>query len=133
IFDHILGHRYFMGVEQGRQVPLPEAAASWYDTVYRPVMEVARRHDLAAHLPGWTETDIYLALTRLWLDLEQEGRPPGPEQAAAALLEAAAPYAPAGSRRGGGGRRPRRPPVPRRPAAAGGTRRRLLRAFRPRR
>jgi len=31
VYDHILGHRYFMSVDQGRDVPVREAAASWYD------------------------------------------------------------------------------------------------------
>ncbi len=113
IFEHILGHRYFLGIDEGRDVSMPEAAASWYDLVYLPVMAVAERHQLASHLPGWTEADIYLALTRLWLDLDQEGRPSGPESAAEALLDEAAPSAGRGS-----GRRPRwlrgrpRPPGP---------------------
>jgi hypothetical protein len=98
IFEHILGHRYFMGVEQHRDVSIPDAAASWYDTVYRPLMDVAERHGLAAELPGWTETDIYLALTRLWLDLGQEGRPAGPGAAVHALLDDA-PALRRGSRR----------------------------------
>ncbi len=106
IYDHIQGHRYFMGVEQRRDVPLPEAAASWYDTVYKPLTDVAERHGLAAQLPGWTETDIYLALTRLWLDLDREGRPAGPEKAVHALLDDATSYAP---RRRWAGRRRRRP------------------------
>jgi hypothetical protein len=86
IFEHILGHRYFLSAARGEQVPVPEAAASWYDTVYRPVMAVAERHRLTDELPGWTETDLYLELTRLWLDLDQEGQPAGPESAAEALL-----------------------------------------------
>ena len=131
IFDHILGHRYFLGVERGRQVSLPEAAASWYDSVYRPLMEVAQRHGLAAHLPGWTETDIYLALTRLWLDLEQDGRPAGPERAADALLEDAEPYAPRRRSRRRGRWSPRRTASRRRAGARGRTARRLLRAIRP--
>jgi uncharacterized membrane protein YgaE (UPF0421/DUF939 family) len=85
IFEHILGHRYFLGRE-GREVSVPEAAASWYDSVYRPLMDVARAHDLHERLPGWTDADIYLELTRRWLDLEEEGRPAGPEGAAGALL-----------------------------------------------
>ena len=93
ILDHILGHRYFMSIDGEREVPLPEAAASWYDAVYRPIMGVAERHHLAEHLPGWTETDLYLALTRLWLDLDLEGRPTGPERAADALLAEAQPFA----------------------------------------
>lgn len=104
ILQHILGHRYFLSMEQGKDVPLPEAAVSWYDSVYRPVMAVAEQHQLTQHFPGWTETDIYLALTRVWLDLDQEGRPAGPESAAQALLTGE-PYAP---RPGRAGRRRRR-------------------------
>jgi len=92
IYDHILGHRYFMSVDQRRDVSVREAAASWYDSVYRPVMKVAERHRLAGHLPGRTETDVYLALTRLWLDLDLDGQPAGPERAAHALLTDARPY-----------------------------------------
>ena len=73
IFEHILGHRYFMSLERGHEVPLTEAVADWYDSVYRPLTEVAREHGLQARLPGWTDGDVYLALTWLWLDLGEEG------------------------------------------------------------
>jgi uncharacterized membrane protein YgaE (UPF0421/DUF939 family) len=86
IYDHIVGHRYFLGVDRGHEVSVPAAAVSWYDSVYRPLMDVAGDHDLQSRLPGWTDADIYLALTRLWHDLDEEGRPAGPEDAAAALL-----------------------------------------------
>ena len=86
LLEHILGHRYFLGLQRGYEVPIPEAAMSWYDSVYRPVMEVARSHKLIERLPRWTETDIYLALTQLWLDLQEEGLPSGPEVAANQLL-----------------------------------------------
>jgi uncharacterized ParB-like nuclease family protein len=125
IFEHILGHRYFVSAERGCEVSLAEAAASWYDCVYRPVMAVAERHRIADHLAGWTETDIYLALTRLWLDLDQDGQPAGPEPAAEALLTDAEPYAPALARDG-----------PRRRSAISGSAaraRRLLRAIGSRR
>src|SRR5207237_9241031 len=52
IYDHILGHRYFLGIERGHEVSVPDAAASWYDSVYRPLTEVARPHDLHSRLPG---------------------------------------------------------------------------------
>src|SRR2546429_535723 len=92
VLQHIEGHRYFLGMEQDREVPMSEAVASWYDLVYRPVMEVAERHRVADQLPGWTEADVYLALTRLWLDLDQEGRPAGPEGAVEALLSGEEPH-----------------------------------------
>ena len=81
LLKHILGHQYFLGLERGRAVPLPEAAASWYDTVYRPIADVIRRHEVLEHLPGWTEADVYVEISRRWLALSKQGKPSGPEPA----------------------------------------------------
>jgi uncharacterized ParB-like nuclease family protein len=86
ILQHILGHRYFLSLEQGRDVPLQEAAASWYDHVYHPIELAIRRHDVLRHLPGWTEADVYVEITRRWLSLSEEGEPAGPDPAIEALL-----------------------------------------------
>jgi uncharacterized ParB-like nuclease family protein len=86
IMHHIIGHRYFLSLEQHRDVPLQEAAASWYDNVYRPIAEAIRKHDVLEQLPGWTEADLYVEITRRWMALSQEGEPAGPEAAVQALL-----------------------------------------------
>ena len=86
ILKHILGHRYFLGLESGREVSLPEAATSWYDNVYGPVAEVIRRHDVLDRFEGWTEADLYVEITRRWLELSEAGQPSGPDVAAQALL-----------------------------------------------
>jgi hypothetical protein len=86
ILNHILGHRYFLGLERGREVSLPEAAASWYDNVYLPVAEVIRKHEVLQHFPGWTEADLYVEITRRWLELSEAGQPSGPDNAALSLL-----------------------------------------------
>jgi hypothetical protein len=89
IYEHILGHRYFMGLERGKEVPLPEAVADWYDRVYRPIMDVVDRHHIAEHFPGWTEADLYIALARRWLELSSAGEASSPEDAGASLLHQA--------------------------------------------
>ena len=86
ILGHIHGHRYFMGLESGREPSLAEAAASWYDRVYLPVVELIREHRVLDRLPGWTETDLYAEITRRWLALSQAGEPAGPRPALDALL-----------------------------------------------
>jgi uncharacterized ParB-like nuclease family protein len=86
ILNHILGHGYFLGLEQGRAVPLPEAAASWYDHVYRPIAEAIRKHNVLEQLPGWTEADVYVEITRRWLQLSQVGEAAGPDPAVDAVL-----------------------------------------------
>jgi uncharacterized ParB-like nuclease family protein len=87
IFKHILGHRYFLGLEQHREVPLAEAAASWYDNVYTPIAKVIRKHRVLEQLPGWTEADVYVEITKRWLELSEEGVPSGPDPAVQSLLD----------------------------------------------
>jgi len=86
LLKHILGHKYFLGLD-GRKVTLPEAAASWYDTVYLPIAEVIRRHRVLEQLPGWTEADVYVEITRRWLELSEAGEVSGPHQAVHSLLD----------------------------------------------
>ena len=88
IMKHIIGHRYFLSLEQHRDVPLQEAAASWYDHVYHPIAEAIRRHKVLEQLPGWTEADLYVEVTRRWMALSEEGEPAGPDPAIQALLAA---------------------------------------------
>ena len=86
IMQHIAGHRYFLSVEQRRDVPLAEAAASWYDHVYKPIAAAIRKHRVLQQLPGWTEADVYVEVTRRWLALSKRGEPAGPDPAIHALL-----------------------------------------------
>jgi uncharacterized ParB-like nuclease family protein len=86
ILKHILGHGYFLGLQKGRAVPLPEAAAGWYDNVYKPIAEAIRKHNVLEQLPGWTEADVYVEITQRWLKMSQGGMPSGPDPAVEALL-----------------------------------------------
>ena len=67
-------------------MPLAEAAASWYDNVYTPIAKVIRKHRVLEQLPGWTEADVYVEITKRWLQLSEEGAPAGPDPAVQALL-----------------------------------------------
>ena len=86
IFKHILGHQYFMGLERGQSVSLADAAASWYDSVYLPIAKAIRRHAVLEQMPGWTEADLYVEITRRWLAMSEAGEPSGPHPAVHALL-----------------------------------------------
>jgi hypothetical protein len=60
LLDHISVHRYYRGIELQRPVSWEEAARSWYETVYRPMIETIRQSQILSHFPGHTETDLYL-------------------------------------------------------------------------
>lgn len=70
--EHLQVHRYYMGLEQQRDISYPEAAAHWYDTVYEPVAAIIREYGLLADFPDRTETDLYLWLAQHRAELEDE-------------------------------------------------------------
>ena len=56
-------HQYYMGL-RSRYYPTPEeAAADWYLSVYRPVVEQIRSSGVLKQFPGRTEADLYLWIT----------------------------------------------------------------------
>ncbi|HLF26765.1 MAG TPA: transcriptional regulator [Anaerolineae bacterium] len=60
LIEHIAVHRYFMGLDLQRDVSDEEAVGHWYDTVYTPIVEAIRRHNMLASFPKRTEADLYL-------------------------------------------------------------------------
>ena len=65
LLNHIELHRYLLEQEQDRPLANEEAtaleiaAASWYDNIYLPIVEVVHRMDVLKHFPGRSETDLY--------------------------------------------------------------------------
>jgi nucleotide-binding universal stress UspA family protein len=70
--EHIEVHRYYMGIEQSRSVPLSDAAADWYDKVYMPVVDAIRHQGILRQFPGRSEADLYLWLMRHRAEVEKE-------------------------------------------------------------
>ena len=60
ILEHIAVHRYFMGLDQQRDIGEDEAVRHWYDHVYQPIVKVIRDRGILAEFPERTEADLYL-------------------------------------------------------------------------
>ncbi|MFZ5916978.1 MAG: transcriptional regulator [Chloroflexota bacterium] len=60
LVEHITVHRHFLGQEQQREVPWPEAVTHWHDEVYQPVVQIIRQRAILHEFPRRTETDLYL-------------------------------------------------------------------------
>ena len=86
--EHIDVHRYFMGIEQKREIPFREAVEHWYDTVYMPVFDVIIAQRLLRDFSDLTAADLYLWISEYRSVLEkQTGRRISIETAASALAE----------------------------------------------
>lgn len=59
LLGHIHVHRSVLQ-QQGRTVAFDEAAADWYDNLYRPALTLIRKYDVMKHMGNRTECDLYL-------------------------------------------------------------------------
>ena len=60
-------HRMERSLHTGREISFEDAAASWYDTVYLPIVTLVSDQQLLRDFPGRTEADIFL-----WVMANQE-------------------------------------------------------------
>jgi hypothetical protein len=60
LIEHLAVHRYFLGLELQREVSTEEAIRRWYETLYRPVVDVVRASGILEDFTDRTETDLYL-------------------------------------------------------------------------
>src|SRR5512139_4090274 len=51
MLEHIAVHRYFMGLDQKRDISEKEAVEHWYDTVYLPIVNVIRESGILEDFP----------------------------------------------------------------------------------
>ncbi|MEP7290232.1 MAG: hypothetical protein ABI835_00560 [Chloroflexota bacterium] len=60
LLGHINLHRAVMESTLGLPVTIEDAAADWYDNVYRPAVTLIRKYDMLRYMPKRTEGDLYL-------------------------------------------------------------------------
>jgi hypothetical protein len=72
MLGHIYLHRDILSQTRGEEVPLEEAAADWYDNVYRPAVTLIRKYNIMERLPKYTEADLYLWMIDHLRDAREE-------------------------------------------------------------
>ena len=83
LLEHIRVHRYYMGIEQSREIPWNEAVRDWYEKVYLPIVKIIREQHILQAFPERTETDLYLWILDHQTYMQDEiGWPIRPEKAA---------------------------------------------------
>ncbi len=70
--EHIDVHRHYMSLEQGRDVPYPEAVMDWYDNIYMPVVRIIRDSGILHYFPQRTDPDLYVWISKYREELEEQ-------------------------------------------------------------
>jgi hypothetical protein len=70
--EHIRVHKYLKEKETGHEVLYDDAVASWYDTVYLPIVTLIEKRNLLKYFPGRLAGDLYIWFVSRRAVLEQE-------------------------------------------------------------
>lgn len=62
MLGHIYLHKSVLEYKKGKSSTIEEAAAAWYDTVFRPAVTLIRKYEILEHMPERTEADLFLWL-----------------------------------------------------------------------
>jgi hypothetical protein len=88
LLEHISAHRYFMGINQQREIPWEEAVTNWFEQVYMPMVRIADENEILKEFPGRTQGDLYLwIMEHLWYLREKYQSEVSLEAAAAHFAE----------------------------------------------
>ncbi|MFA7371497.1 MAG: transcriptional regulator [Sphaerochaetaceae bacterium] len=74
IVNHILVHKYYINETQREEIPFDEAAISWYEQVFLPIVELIKKENILRSYPGRAYGDLYLWIVRHWDDLKHGHR-----------------------------------------------------------
>jgi hypothetical protein len=97
LLHHITTRQYYLGLKFQREVSWEEAVGSWYDRLYKRVVDESREHRVLRRFPGRTEADLYLWIMdhRYYLT-QHSGTDVGSERAATDFAQR---YSPAFTKR----------------------------------
>ncbi len=71
LLEHIEVHRYFMGLDEHRDISYEEAVLHWHDEVYMPIVTLIRDRGILRHFPERSEMELYLWISSHRAELEK--------------------------------------------------------------
>jgi len=72
ILRHILVHKYYLNLNRKDEIPFVEAGKSWYNELFKPIVDLIQEEKLLSRFPGRTEADLYMWLIQHWDDLKRK-------------------------------------------------------------
>ena len=75
LLGHIREHKWYINLKQTEEIPFEQAAVSWYNRVYFPIIQIVREERLLARFPRLTEADLYVFVGKHWSELNKRYGP----------------------------------------------------------
>jgi hypothetical protein len=72
LLRHIQGHKYFLNQDKDEEIPFTEAARSWYENLYLPIVDIIFQENILARFPGRSFGDLYMWIIKHWDGLKNK-------------------------------------------------------------
>lgn len=69
---HIQGHKYFLNQGSKREIAFLQAASSWYNNLYKPIIRIIEQENIISRFPGRTMSDLYMWIIKHWDGLKNK-------------------------------------------------------------
>jgi hypothetical protein len=69
---HIQGHKYFLNQGRETEIDFLQAASSWYNNLYKPIIRIIEQENIIARFPGRTMSDLYMWIIKHWDGLKNK-------------------------------------------------------------
>jgi len=69
---HIQGHKYFLNQGRKTEIEFLQAAASWYNNLYKPIIRIIEQENIISRFPGRTMSDLYMWIIKHWDGLKNK-------------------------------------------------------------
>ncbi|MDR1507071.1 MAG: transcriptional regulator [Treponema sp.] len=66
VYNHILVHKYYLNQQYSEEIPFEKAALSWFDNVYKPIVDIITKENLCGRFSGRTTSDLYVWIVKYW-------------------------------------------------------------------
>lgn len=69
---HIQGHKYFLNQGRKTEIDFLQAASSWYNKLYKPIIRIIEQENIISRFPGRTMSDLYMWIIKHWDGLKNK-------------------------------------------------------------
>ncbi len=83
VVQHIYGHKYYINQHYEHEIPLETAVISWFNNVFKPIVDIIGHEGLLHRFPGRTAADLYVWIVKHWHLLKESNGPNVPIKDAA--------------------------------------------------
>jgi hypothetical protein len=83
VLHHIEGHKYYLNQRYPEELSFRQALFSWFNNVFKPIVDVIAYERILLRFPGRTAADLYMWIVKHWDELKKQYGEDYPMQEAA--------------------------------------------------